>query len=225
VEIKRNKLYIIIGLISFTLFLSLCLDNPIASRHDDSKIHKTHNRYIFLNGCCSDQLLQEYSNSSTGIDIRYPDNWFINKTFPDKNSIIVFQPLNQTQKDSKKQDLKVIVDDVKPYILISSNNTVLPNETLFEFVKETIHSDNVTTDPNLRPITNLSIINNTNLGKYNAIKFEYESTEEGVPIKAMEIDTKINDTIYSFFYRAGQQDFEKYIPLVDKSIDSFRIIR
>jgi hypothetical protein len=155
-----------------------------------------------------------YHNQTNGLFLLYPNDWDINKTVDSSNVIANIQAPAYAAKD-----------DVIPYILISSNNTVLPNETLFEFVKETIHSDNVTTDPNLRPITNLSIINNTNLGKYNAIKFEYESTEEGVPIKAMEIDTKINDTIYSFFYRAGQQDFEKYIPLVDKSIDSFRIIR
>ncbi len=155
--------------------------------------------------------LETYNEPKFGITIKYPSNdWQPNQPRSDDFSEVVkFLPTNQKQVNSCSL---VITIDVKnlPQELLSLEET---KNLAVQKIKNINQSSQITDES--QPSTTLS--------KLDAYKLTYTRQEGQCKLKAMEIGTFINKKIYFITYVAEEKEYNKYLKLAEKMINSFEI--
>jgi hypothetical protein len=165
-----------------------------------------------------------YQNSTYRIKIQYPSNWeeneinsfaknpFNNNRF--NNIVNFFAPTTANASDNLGANMRVIVDN-SPI----EDGASRKNINLDSYLAKIVHEYKI-------DIPSTSILySNTNfsLGDSKAYTLVYTYTSNGTTIKVREIGTIIgDDKVLKIQYFARKTQYETYLPIVQKMIDSFK---
>jgi len=152
--------------------------------------------------------LSTYENSTYGITIKYPHDWaIIGSAGVEDADIDIVTFLSPNQNDN------AIVDVHQDKLGNGSMNMGSYLSSIISIYRTDLHDFKV-------------IESNTNslmVGK-NAYKLIYTyTTGDGFRMKDMEIGTMIGDKVYYIIYDGKESLFDKYIPIVQTMIDSFKV--
>jgi hypothetical protein len=152
--------------------------------------------------------LSTYENSTYGITIKYPHDWAISGSAGIEDTdvdIVTF--LSPNQNDN------AIVD-------VHQDKPDNDNSDVGSYLSSTISS--YKTDlPDFKVIG--SNTNSSLVGK-NAYKLIYSyTTSEGFKMKDMETGTIFGNKVYYVIYDGKESLFDKYMPIVQTMIDSFKV--
>lgn len=153
-----------------------------------------------------------YDGINSGITIKYPsDNWQAIKppggNFEDE--VIRFVPKNQNQQNNCI--LEVVINSYElPKKLLSLEE--FKNEALKQIQKN---------NPN-QQVTDTSQASTT-LSKFPAYKLTYTRQDGECKLQAMEIGTLRNGKAYFITYTAEEKEYNKYLDVLEKMINSFEI--
>jgi hypothetical protein len=157
-----------------------------------------------------------YENATYAIHIQYPFNWTIEEgdAYPDDgytDIVSFFAPVGN-DPESEVPSLYISIDS------LSSNR----NENLSEYLTTTIN-DYYSDSEDFKVIESNA---NSILGGKPAYKLvSTDVYDDGTIYKSMEIGTIIGDKLYLLSYEAeDEKQFSEYLPIIQKMIDSFRII-
>jgi len=156
--------------------------------------------------------LLTYQNSTAGIKMQYPSNWNKqeNGTRQDTHTDLVrFTPPTINSNAS----LDVAVDDIT-----NSPGTTLAQYASGEFGSlKQLHANN-----DFKLIESKSSIILAGLPAYRIV---YTSVDQNTTMKDMEIGAIKGDKVYILTYEAGPNEYDKYLPIALKMIDSFKLIK
>ena len=152
-----------------------------------------------------------YENSTYGIKIQYPSSWDVeqNGTKQDtETNIVTFSP----PASNSNASLDVATDDISDEKGISlaqyaTNSLSDLRQSLqnFKLVESTTTSDVLSGLP--------------------AYKLVYTFVEGNTAFKDMETGTIKGDKAYILTYDAGVNEYDKYLPLIQQSVNSFQITK
>ena len=183
---------------------------------------------------CNDYALgqfQETSNGSapTGMNfyfnpiyntsINYPSNWSVNETDPDATDrvdlIATFVSPYETYKDNYTEYVEVYRDD-----------GIFYEADLNEYLQEGIDTyQNIS--------NNFTLIDSSTSGTLSnlpAYTLSYSQVIEGqdgqepIKLKSYETGTLVNNTGYYITYVGEDKQFDKYLPIAKRMIDSFELL-
>ena len=166
----------------------------------------------------TDINLVNYTNSKYKISIEYPSEWTKNDTDPDPNDDIKFI----VQFDSP---LETLSDDYSEYIQIVKDSRIFNDVKLEDYLNESISIYNDTRN-NFKVIdTSTSKI----LSGQPAYSLTFTEDIEGVDgeapfkLESYETGTLVNNTAYYITYAGAENQYNRYLPLINKIISSFNI--
>jgi hypothetical protein len=156
--------------------------------------------------------LLTYQNSTAGIKMQYPFNWDKqeNGTRQDTHTdLVTFTPPTINSNAS----LDVTVDDI----------TDSPGTTLAQYASdETGSLKQQYANNDFKLIESKSSIILAGLPAYRIV---YSSVDQNTTTKDMEIGAIKGNKVYSLTYEGGPNEYDKYLPIALKMIDSFRLIK
>ena len=156
--------------------------------------------------------LLTYQNSTAGIKLQYPSNWVKqeNGTRQDtQTDLVTFTPPTINSNAS----LDITVDDITDSL----------GTTLAQYGSDEIGSlkqQFANNDFNL--IESKSSIILAGLPAYRIV---YTSVDQNTTTKDMEIGAIKGGKVYLLTYEAGPNEYDKYLPIALKMIDSFKLIK
>jgi hypothetical protein len=157
-----------------------------------------------------------YENATYAIHIQYPFNWTIEEgdAYPDDgytDIVSFFAPVGN-DPESEVPSLYISIDS------LSSNR----NENLSEYLTTTIN-DYYSDSEDFKVIESNA---NSVLGGKPAYKLVFTDVyDDGTNYKSMEIGTIIGDKLYLLSYEAeDEKQYSEYLAIIQKMIDSFKII-
>ena len=151
-----------------------------------------------------------YRNVPDGIEIAYPANWTLyefNDT-AENGQIVGFVPPGE--------------EDVLRYyaILRIYNFAAEENDDLSEIMETSINNNQESDD--------FTVLEQQTVGKklggYPAYDYTATYKADGIDSKMKEMGLKFGESEYDIVYLADADKFDKYLPLIQKMIDSFRLI-
>jgi hypothetical protein len=160
--------------------------------------------------------LKLYENATYAIHIQYPFNWTIEEggAYPDDGytDIVSFFAPVENDPESGLPSLYISIDS------LSSNR----NENLSEYLKTTIN-DYYNDSEDFKVMESNA---NSVLGGKPAYKLVFTDVDDdGTNYKGMDIGTIIGDKVYLLSYEAeDEKQYSEYLPIIQKMIDSFKII-
>jgi len=150
-----------------------------------------------------DEEFLTYENKENGIVIQYPSNWEV--TTEIRGVIVAFFSPLENEDDQFSENLivvsQVLLDNVT--LDISVNNTISYFKQLSGF--------------------NLIDSQPTTLAQNSAWKIVYQLSSSERDVKTVKVFTIKDHVGYSVTYGAESEKFEKYLPTVEKMIQSFMI--
>ena len=153
--------------------------------------------------------LSTYENSTYGITIKYPHDWaIIGSAGIEDTDVDIVTFLSPNQNDN------AIVDVHQDKLGNSSINMGSYLSSIISIYKTDLHDFKV-------------IESNTNslLAGSKAYKLIYTyTTGDGFKMKDVEIGTILGDKVYYIIYDGKESLFDKYMPIVQTMIDSFKVI-
>jgi eukaryotic-like serine/threonine-protein kinase len=156
--------------------------------------------------------LLTYQNSTFGIKIQYPSNWDKqeNGTRQDTHTdLVTFTP----QTMNSNASLDVMVDDIAGS----------PGTTLAQYASDEIGSlKQQYANNDFKLIESKSSIILAGLPPYRIV---YTSVDQNTTTKDMEIGAIKGHKVYILTYEAGPNEYDKYLPIALKMIDSFQITK
>jgi eukaryotic-like serine/threonine-protein kinase len=156
--------------------------------------------------------LLTYQNSTFGIKIQYPSNWEKqeNGTRQDTHTdLVTFTPPTINSNAS----LTVTVDDIADS----------PGTTLAQYASDEIGSlKQQYANNDFKMIESKSSIILAGLPAYRIV---YTSVDQNTTTKDMEIGAIKGHKVYILTYEAGPNEYDKYLPIALKMIDSFQITK
>jgi eukaryotic-like serine/threonine-protein kinase len=152
--------------------------------------------------------LSTYENSTYGITIKYPHDWaIIGSAGVEDADVDIVTFLSPNQNDN------AIVDVHQDKLGNGSINIGSYLSSIISLYKTDLNDFKVIG----------SNTNSTMVGK-NAYKLIYTyTTGDGFKMKDMEIGTMIGNKVYYIIYDGKESLFDKYIPIVQAMIDSFKV--
>jgi len=156
-----------------------------------------------------------YENATHGVRILYPSTWTQqDSTLGDNSFILVsdfFSPEEET--DGYFASVTIGIDTMPPSTNLEDNL----NESIDSFMQ----------DPNVRDFQVLSSsTDNFTLAGVAAYSFESSYTDpEFGPTQALIVETIIDNKGYSIQYYADAPIYERYLPIVERMIESFEIMQ
>ena len=167
---------------------------------------------------------EPYVNSKLKIKLEYPSDWkrlvFDTPVLSNLKGFVSFEPLEA------EQALQANIVEEKPVISIIAEQLKFKNITIDEFAK--LQSDNI---QDLFSNFDFKFENKTaiTLGNKTAMKILYTIVDpynhDNLRIRnGMEIWTIRADTIFTISYLGERGQYFKYLPEVQKIIDSFKFI-
>ena len=156
----------------------------------------------------SDSEFLEYENSEMGVRMNYPSNWNFEETPGPTPTTAFFAPF-ENNSDEYSENLTITVEHIGMKLL-PQYYADLTIESIKSFI------------PDLEVIS--SGPTRISGEHFQKIIFEIPNMQ-GLEIKGMMMSTTVDDNTigYSILYFAEKQSFDSYLPLVNKSIDSFKI--
>ena len=156
--------------------------------------------------------LLTYQNSSAGIKLQYPSNWVKqeNGTRQDtQTDLVTFTPPTINSNAS----LDITVDDITDSV----------GTTLAQYASDEIGSlKQQFANNDFKLIESKSSIILAGLPAYRIV---YTSVDQNTPTKDMEIGAIKGGKVYLLTYEAGPNEYDKYLPIALKIIDSFKLIK
>jgi eukaryotic-like serine/threonine-protein kinase len=156
--------------------------------------------------------LLTYQNSTAGIKLQYPSNWVKqeNGTRQDtQTDLVTFTPPTINSNAS----LDITVDDI----------TDSPGTTLAQYASDDMGSLKQQFASNdFKLIESKSSIILAGLPAYRIV---YTSVDQNTTTKDMEIGAIKGGKVYLLTYEAGPNEYDKYLPIALKMIDSFKLIK
>ena len=156
--------------------------------------------------------LLTYQNSSAGIKLQYPSNWVKqeNGTRQDtQTDLVTFTPPTINSNAS----LDITVDDITDSL----------GTTLAQYASDEIGSLKQQFASNdFKLIESKSSIILAGLPAYRIV---YTSVDQNTTTKDMEIGAIKGGKVYLLTYEAGPNEYDKYLPIALKIIDSFKLIK
>lgn len=156
--------------------------------------------------------LLTYQNSTAGITLQYPSNWVKqeNGTRQDtQTDFVTFTPPTINSNAS----LDITVDDI----------TDSMGTTLAQYASDEIGSLKQQFASNdFKLIESKSSIILAGLPAYRIV---YTSVDQNTTTKDMEIGAIKGGKVYLLTYEAGPNEYDKYLPIALKMIDSFKLIK
>ncbi|HEX7178148.1 MAG TPA: hypothetical protein VF220_00365 [Nitrososphaeraceae archaeon] len=167
-----------------------------------------------------------YNNKDYGFSIQYPLGWTIDEDDKEFNCVARFiPPQNDAHVDIRifaKGDYKSIDE----YGDTFKQSTFKESDNDYKLLNYYRNSSTTLSDkPAFRAIYlttyNASIFEETHDNK----SFEETHDNKSFPSKEMMVATMVpeRDSIYAIAYFTKPPDFEKYLPVIEKMIDSFKI--
>jgi hypothetical protein len=155
--------------------------------------------------------LLTYQNSTFGIKIQYPSNW-------------------EKQENGTRQDTQTdIVTFLSPVINSRANLDVSIDDisgekgiSLTQYANQNIADLNQSL-PDAKFIA--SNTNNVVIAGLPAYRMVYTSADGSTILKTMEIGAMKGDKVYILTYEAAMQEYAKYLPVIQRMIDSFQITK
>jgi eukaryotic-like serine/threonine-protein kinase len=156
--------------------------------------------------------LLTYQNSTAGIKLQYPSNWVKqeNGTKQDtQTDLVTFIPPTINSNAS----LDVTVDDI----------TDSPGTTLAQYASDEIGSLKQQFANNDFKLTESK--SSMILAGLPAYRIVYTSVDQNTTTKDMEIGAIKGGKVYILTYEAGPNEYDNYLPIALKMIDSFKLIK
>ena len=155
-----------------------------------------------------------YENATSAIHIQYPFNWTIDEgdAYPDDDftDIVSFFAPVGNDPESEGPSLYISIDS-----LLSKQN-----ENLSEYITTTINDYNDSQDFKV-----IESDTNSVLGGKPAYKLVFTDVyDDDTNYRSMEIGTIIGDKVYLLSYEAEEEQYLDYLPVIQKMIDSFKIL-
>jgi eukaryotic-like serine/threonine-protein kinase len=155
--------------------------------------------------------LLTYQNSTFGIKLQYPSNW-------------------EKQENGTRQDTQTdIVTFLSPVINSRANLDVSIDDisgekgiSLTQYANQNIADLNQSL-PDAKFIA--SNTNNVVIAGLPAYRMVYTSADGSTILKTMEIGAMKGDKVYILTYEAAMQEYAKYLPVIQRMIDSFQITK
>jgi eukaryotic-like serine/threonine-protein kinase len=155
--------------------------------------------------------LLTYQNSTFGIKLQYPSNW-------------------EKQENGTRQDTQTdIVTFLSPVINSRANLDVSIDDisgekgiSLTQYANQNIADLNQSL-PDAKLIA--SNTNNVVIAGLPAYRMVYTSADGSTILKTMEIGAMKGDKVYILTYEAAMQEYAKYLPVIQRMIDSFQITK
>jgi serine/threonine-protein kinase len=156
--------------------------------------------------------LLTYQNSTAGIKLQYPSNWVKqeNGTRQDtQTDLVTFTPPTINSNAS----LDITVDDITDSV----------GTTLAQYASDEIGSLKQQFASNdFKLIESKSSIILAGLPAYRMV---YTSVDQNTTTKDMEIGAIKGSKVYLLTYEAGPNEYDKYLPIALKMIDSFKLLK
>jgi len=148
-----------------------------------------------------------YKNPTYRIRIQYPSDWE-QLEFNQRNIVVIFRSPPENSSDTKLENLLIQVGHLPsqniPLNEIASANINALNQSLIDF--------------------ELIELNTTTLSGNNpAHKVVYTNREGEDERKTMQVLSIKEDKVYLITYTAEASRYDRYLPTIQKMIDSFRI--
>ncbi|WP_062290880.1 serine/threonine-protein kinase [Nostoc piscinale] len=151
-------------------------------------------------------LTNEYSQSD--IKIKYPDNWITKKPGDFGGELIQLIPQNLQQENSCNPEVTVNKTELSQVLSLNEYKNII-----LERIKQDSSQTKITDTTN----------STTTLSQYNAYRLTYSRQEYQCQFQVLEIGTVREGNAYYITYIAEQKEYNRYLPLVEKMINSFEI--
>ena len=148
-----------------------------------------------------------YRNQSYGVEISYPMDWDISEDFP--GVVVIILAPQEDPKDMFRENLNILVQDLTSQPMTMDEYTQL---SLAQF-EQTVNKFKVI-DP-------LYI---TNLSGMPAYRITYNQVQGKFKLIGSVAWTLIDNTAYVLTVTAGRKDYDKYEPIFNEMIKSFKIL-
>ena len=154
----------------------------------------------------SEIQLASYENSSEGFKLNYPQAWSKqNRNDFFTSGVVFFSPL-ANDVDKFEERVSVLVEDLTD------------NTSLTEYTAESIAEIKRLSDPNI------STARAIKLGDRPGRQVIYQGEVNGSPVQRMQTWSIEGDRAYIITYTARPDSYDKYLPIVEKIIESFEIV-
>jgi hypothetical protein len=154
-----------------------------------------------------------FNNSSLGVEIQYPSNWQVIDGRNDNDGVLEIAGFISGFEDR--------VDRYKDRLWVSLDTLPNQNMSLKEYSEEVIkqYGDSLQDFTLLDNDTDSAI-----LAGHPAYRLVYTNTlENDIPLKQMEIGTKVGEKIYFLTYYAEVEKYHDFLPVIQEMINSFEI--
>lgn len=148
-----------------------------------------------------------YENPTYRIRIQYPSDWE-KLEFSQRNIVVIFRSQPENASDTKLENL-----------LIQVGNLPSQNIPLDEVVRANINN----LKQSLIDFELIELNATTLSGNNPAHKVVYTNREGEDELKTMQVVSIKEDKIYLITYTAEASRYDRYLPIIQKMIDSFRI--
>ncbi|MBD2436609.1 serine/threonine-protein kinase [Nostoc sp. FACHB-110] len=140
-----------------------------------------------------------------GVKIKYPDNWAMEET-PNAvtQDLVTFLSPKQSETDNFSEILTIRIEPL--------NSTLNESKNLFiQEVKNTVDNAQIESS------------GETTLANKRANQLVFTGTNDGNKLKSLQVWTLYNDNAYIITYTAKIEDYDQFLPLAEKMIQSFVI--
>ena len=157
---------------------------------------------------------QTYSNQTYGIEISHPTDWRIEESTdfnaseivrfipPGEENSFVYKVYLSIDSYGIAHDSSSISEELKTAISFYSNNSDFQNEFKIES----------------------QALDTNTLDEYPAYTLIFSFNLDGKEHKVMELGIKVGETVISIMYNAEAGRFDKYLPDIQKMMESFKLI-
>jgi len=164
----------------------------------------------------NDGIFLTYQSHTYGFKIQYPSNWekleFAQGIEEEHRNIVVnfLSPAGEGTSNTFRE-----------YLIIEVGNSTSHDESLTQYVTTQIHLRQALPNFNLVESTLTSVSGGNPAHK---IVYTYSNPIVGIT-KVMDILTIKSDKLYFLSYNADAVKYSRYLPIIQKVIDSFQIIK
>lgn len=143
--------------------------------------------------------------AAQGVKIKYPENWAVQET-PNAvtQDIVTFLSPKQSETDKFQEILTIRIEPLA--------STLNESKNLFiQEVKNTVDE------------AQIEISSETTLANKRANQLIFTAISDASKLKSLQIWTLHNDNAYIITYTARVEDYDKFLPIAEKMIQSFAI--
>ncbi len=151
--------------------------------------------------------LSLYENPNQGFSIDYPDTWSAqNRDDFFATGVVFFSPL-EDDSDQFKERVSILIENL-------ANDT-----SLTQYTEQSLAEIKRLSDPDVDEAQKI------NLGENKGRQIVYSGEENGRPVQRMQTWLVKDNQAYVITYTAKPDSYDKYLPTVEKMIESFQTIK